>query len=71
MKAGQCVIPCIFVPVLFLFGNGHNILSLNGFVILFLSCSSSSALMIGDRAVKQAAFRIPPAADSPMPDPAS
>jgi hypothetical protein len=71
MKAGQCVIPCIFVPALFLFGNGYNILSLNEFVILFSSCSEHPGPMIDNYPAKPAPSRDTPAADSPAPDPVS
>jgi hypothetical protein len=71
MKAGRCVIPCIFVPVLFLFGNGRNILSLNGFIILFLSCSAYPDPIIDNNPAKPAVSGTGPAADSAAADPAS
>jgi hypothetical protein len=71
MKAGRCVIPCIFVPVLFLFGNGHNALSLKGFVILFLSRSAYLSPTIDNYPARLAPSRDTPAADSPAPDPVS
>jgi hypothetical protein len=71
MKAGRCLIPCIFVPVLFLFGNWHNVLSLKGFIILFLSRSAYPDPAIDNYPAKAAPFRDTPAADSPAPDPVS
>jgi hypothetical protein len=71
MKAGRCVIPCIFVPVLFLFGNKRNILSLKGFIILFLPCSAYPGPMIDNYPARPAASGIEPAADSAAAIPAS
>jgi hypothetical protein len=71
MKAGRCVIPCIFVPVLFLLGNRYNILSLNGFIILFPSRSEYPGPVIDNYPAKPTASGAAPAADSAAADPAS
>jgi hypothetical protein len=56
---------------LFLFGNWHNVLSLKGFIILFLSRSAYPDPAIDNYPAKAAPFRDTPAADSPAPDPVS